>query len=70
MAFTAADVEAIERAIARGETKVRFADGREVTYRTVEDLLRARSAMQAETTVAADPLQQPGGVTYAVFSRD
>lgn len=42
MAFTAADLQAIRTAIARGERSVQFAD-RSVTYRSMEELLQAES---------------------------
>lgn len=38
MAFTQADVVALERAIALGATKVRFADNREVAYRSLAEM--------------------------------
>ncbi len=43
MAFTQTDLERIERAIARGERTVRHSDGRTVEYRSVDDLMKARS---------------------------
>jgi hypothetical protein len=45
MAFTTADLATIETAIATGAMRVKFADGREVTYQTGADLLRARDAI-------------------------
>jgi len=47
MAFTQTDLDAINRAIATGERMVRFSD-RTVEYRDVADLLRAKSAIEAE----------------------
>lgn len=41
MAFSTDDLEVIERAIATGELRVRYAD-REVEYRSIEDLIKAR----------------------------
>ena len=49
MSFTSADLAAVEAAIARGEAQVQFAD-RSVTYRSIEDLLRAREAIKASLT--------------------
>ena len=40
MAYTAADREALERALARGERRVTFGD-KTVEYRTVEELATA-----------------------------
>jgi hypothetical protein len=71
MAFTSADLDAIDRAIASGVLKVRFADGRQVDYRGTDDLLRARALIAGTVTPAsADPTTTPGGVTYAEWSRD
>lgn len=46
MAFTQTQLDAIDATIARGELTVRFAD-RQVTYRSVEELLRARAVIEA-----------------------
>jgi hypothetical protein len=48
MPFTAADLEAVNSAIAAGELTVRHADGRMVTMRTVDELLKARDAITTE----------------------
>lgn len=48
MAFTQADLDNVNRAIASGVTEVRFADGRLVTYRGVKDLMIAKSDIEAE----------------------
>lgn len=68
MALTAADIDVLDRAIASGVLEVRFADGRTVKYRSLDDLLRAKSLAAGEVG-AADPANQPGGVTYAEWSR-
>lgn len=44
MAFTSADLTAIETAIASGELSVQYAD-RRVQYRSVDELLRARETI-------------------------
>ncbi|WP_299082815.1 hypothetical protein [uncultured Paraglaciecola sp.] len=46
MSFTTAQLDAIESAIASGELKVSFGD-REVVYRSIEDLLKARKVVRA-----------------------
>ncbi len=46
MAFTQTDLDAIDAAIASGELTVK-SNGREVTYRSMSDLLKARSTVQA-----------------------
>ena len=57
MAWTQAQLDAIEAAIASGELPVRFGD-RTVTYRSMEELLQARSlikeALAAESGTATD----------------
>lgn len=40
--FQTVDLERIERAIASGALVVRYDDGRQVTYRSLEELLQAR----------------------------
>lgn len=47
MAFTQDDVVRIERALAKGEHIVRFAD-RTVEYRSVQELIEARDRMLNE----------------------
>lgn len=52
MAFTAADLTRLDRAIVSNTLKV-VVDGHEVTYRSMDELLRAR-AFVAEQIAAAD----------------
>jgi len=52
MAFTQKHLDAIERAIARGEKVVRYSD-RTVEYRTVDELLKAREEIRTSLTSAA-----------------
>jgi hypothetical protein len=52
MAFTTADLEAVERAIASGSKEVSYRD-RRVTYQSLADLLTLRSQMQSELGTAA-----------------
>lgn len=42
MAYTLADIDAIDRAIALGATTV-IVDGKTVTYRSLDELVKARS---------------------------
>jgi hypothetical protein len=68
MAWTASDLTAIDAAIASGVQQVRFADGRQVTYASVESLLRARALIGAEVNgAAAAPVNRS---TFAEFRRD
>lgn len=55
MSFTTTQLDAIETAIASGELKVAF-DGREVIYRSMDDLIKARNTISAA-------LQSAGTVT-------
>ena len=48
MAFTQADIDTLDMAIKSGELRVHFADGREILYRSVDELMRARALMQGE----------------------
>lgn len=47
MSFTSTDLDAINRAIARGERRVTFND-RTVEYRDIPELLKARDAIRTE----------------------
>lgn len=46
MSFTIENLKAIESAIASGELRVAF-NGRDVTYRSMADLIRARNEIKA-----------------------
>lgn len=52
MAFTQSDIDTLDLAIKSGELSVRFSDGREVTYRSISDLQKARAMMQSEVGTA------------------
>lgn len=45
MAFTTEDIDALDEAIASGELTVKI-DGREITYRSLNDLLKAKRHIQ------------------------
>lgn len=47
MAFTTADLEAVQRAIAKGEKTVQFSD-RATTYRSMEELMKAEAHIAAQ----------------------
>lgn len=53
MAFTTENLAAIDAAIASGELTIRGADGRTVTYRSMDELLRARALMVADLATAS-----------------
>jgi hypothetical protein len=52
MAFTTADLAAVEAAIASGELSVQYAD-RRVQYRSIDELMRAREAIAQALNSAA-----------------
>ena len=54
MAITQQDIDKIDRAIAKGESVVRFAD-RTVEYRSVDELIKAKNAMLAELSKTTTP---------------
>ena len=54
MSFTPEHLEAIERAIARGEKTVRYSD-RTVEYRSIDELLKARDEIRTSLSQAAGP---------------
>lgn len=51
MAFTTQDLTAIDAAIASGELTIRAADGKTVTLRTMDELLKARAVIMASMPV-------------------
>jgi len=69
MAFTTAQLAAIEEAIASGELSVSY-EGKTVTYRSMADLKSAhdtiKSALEDAGTLTATAPQQ----SYAAHSRD
>jgi hypothetical protein len=52
MAYTSTDLDAINAAIASGELTVKH-NGREVTYRSIDDLLKAKQTIDAELNATA-----------------
>lgn len=60
MAFTTQDLTAIEAAIASGELTIRGADGRTITYRSMDELLKAREMVRSSLASAnATPRAYP-----------
>ncbi|MFG0501310.1 phage head-tail joining protein [Pseudomonas putida] len=54
MAYTQAQLAAVERALARGERIVRYSD-RTVEYRSVDELMKVRDQIRTELSQAAGP---------------
>lgn len=50
MAFTASDVQELKAAIATGALRVRYADGREVMYRSLTEMRSILTMMQDEVS--------------------
>lgn len=62
--WTQADIDQLKRAIASGALEVRYADGRAVTYRSLDEMRQTLALMVAEVRGAAEPR-----VSYAAFRR-
>lgn len=63
MSFTPKHLEAIERAIARGEKAARYSD-RTVEYRSIDELLMARDEIRTSLTNAAGPRSRVVRLTH------
>jgi hypothetical protein len=64
--FTQAHLEAIEEAIAGGYLKVRY-DDKEVTYQSIEQMMKARSLIQSGLAATTSPVVR---IDYPTFVRD
>lgn len=53
MAYTQDDLISIREAIATGEKSVTFSDGKQVIYRTLDELLRAEQIINKHLEAAA-----------------
>ncbi|MDF2621414.1 MAG: hypothetical protein K0S00_4073 [Xanthobacteraceae bacterium] len=67
--LTQADVDRLEQAIVSGELRVRFSDGREITYQSTEAMLRA-VAYAKQQIAEGSGLATATPSTFAVFERD
>jgi hypothetical protein len=65
MAFTSTDSAALKQAIASGERRVRFSDGREVEYRSIGELMQALRTVEAELA-AGDGERRPAAIRVRV----
>lgn len=68
MAFTTSQLEALEAAIASGELTVKY-DGKEVTYRSITDLVSARNIVRANLQ-GTGALPRVKRTSYAARVRD
>lgn len=64
MAFTTSDLDAVNTAIASGELTVKH-NGREVTYRSIEDLQKAKATIQAELAGAQSGARSGGSYRFS-----
>lgn len=69
MAFTSADIDALDRAIASGELVVRLGD-RQVTYRALEELMAARDRISAALEASAGTARAYPRYQVASFADD
>ncbi|MDX3885995.1 MAG: hypothetical protein QHC65_16345 [Sphingomonas sp.] len=53
MAFTQADLDALDRAILTGIRKVTFADGRSTEYQSVDEMRKVREVVKGEVALVA-----------------
>jgi hypothetical protein len=64
MAYTEADLATLQRALVSGSKKVRFSDGREVEYRSLEEIKEIIRMVQEELSGLRKPR-----VSLAKFTR-
>lgn len=69
MAWTQTDLESLEAAYAGGTLSVRFADGRQVTYPSAQDLLSRIQTVRAALASAAGSTVSSMG-RFTSFERD
>ena len=73
MAFTLTQLNALETAMASGQLSVNY-DGKSITYRSVDDLIKARNLVRAELMASGQlghaPLSNRGPASLTSFSRD
>lgn len=48
MAYTQSDLDNLDKAIAKGYLTVRHSDGKQITYRTVDEMVKARDLIKKE----------------------
>jgi hypothetical protein len=65
--LTQSDIDKLKQAIARGVLKVRY-QNEEVTYQSIEQMLKALAFAEAELAGTSSPRYAPS--TLAVFGRD
>lgn len=66
MAYTTQQLADLRSAIAEGVLRVRFTDGRELTYRSLDEMKRIETAMAAELEATTTVMVKR---TYYTFQR-
>jgi len=69
MAWTQADLDAIDKAIANNVSSVTFADGRTTRYQDADKMLQVRNVIRAEVVSAGATAQGRVRTTYGRFRR-
>lgn len=69
MAFSVAQLTAIETALGTGELTVEF-EGKKVVYRSIAELRSARDLIRAELVAAGLVTDTTPRRSYAMFSKD
>ena len=67
MAYTSTQLADLRAAIAEGVLSVRFSDGRQLTYRSLDEMRRIEASMAAEVEAASRVLVRR---TYFTFQRE
>lgn len=67
--FSITQLEAIESALASGELTVKY-DGKEVTYRSLKELVSARDLIRGELIAAGTIVDSTPRRSYAAHCRD
>jgi hypothetical protein len=70
MALTQTDLDAINTAIASGELTVRSTNGSQVTYRSMDELIKARDLAKADIAAAQPTARAYPRHQLADFSDD
>lgn len=69
MAWSQSDLDKLSEALAAGIQRVRYSDGREVTYQTTADMLKVRDQMKAELAAAASQINPRRRFSVGRFCR-
>lgn len=65
MSFSEQDYQSLVSAISKGVTTVKLGNGEEVTYRSLDEMLRIKRLMEDERHIG----RPRGGIHYPTFTR-